>query len=126
MEKISGIIPSSARVAAVDLKESPVRPGTPAFGRPQAASGAASVPTNAGGAMEKAADMFSKQTDWRSKDNSRAALVSEVSNAFFMKRTEPPAGASAAAGQVAASSNEAPLQQPEGLYPRGSFIDRVA
>lgn len=34
MQKISGIIPSSARVSNVDMKEAPpVRPGTPGFGR---------------------------------------------------------------------------------------------
>ena len=117
MEKISGIIPSSARVAAVDMKDSPVRPGTPAFGRPQGASGTASVTSN-GEAMKKASDMFASQTDWRAKDTRQAALVNEVSNAFFMKKT-----AEAAPETVAAT---AALQQPEGLYPRGSFIDRVA
>ncbi len=118
MEKISGIIPSSARVTSVDLKESPVRPGAPSFGRPQAAAGKDSITTN-GEAMKKASDMFASQTDWRSKDARQAAMVNDVSNAFFMKRVEP-----AATETVATSS--APLQQPEGLYPKGSFIDRVA
>lgn len=118
MEKISGILPSSARVASVDLKESPVRPGTPAFGRPQGAAGKESVTTN-GEAMKKASEMFTHQNDWRAKDASRAAMVSEVSNNFFMKRVEP-------TGSETVAASSAPLQQPEGLYPKGSFIDRTA
>jgi hypothetical protein len=118
MEKISGIIPSSARVAAVDMKDSPVRPGAPAFGRPQGASGKESITTN-GEAMKKASEMFAHQNDWRSKDTRQAALVNEVSNAFFMKKANEPAAEAVAASEI-------PLQQPEGLYPRGSFIDRVA
>lgn len=35
MDKISGILPSSSRVAGVDMSEAPpVRPGVPTFGRP--------------------------------------------------------------------------------------------
>lgn len=120
MEKISGILPSSARVAAVDMKESPVRPGTPAFGRPQGVGGAQSIPTNAGGeAMKKASDMFATQNDWRSKDSRQAAIATEVSNSFFMKKVSEQS-------PMGTPSSEAPLQQPEGLYPRGSFIDRTA
>lgn len=117
MDKISGIIPSSARVAAVDMKDSPVRPGAPAFGRPQGASGTTSVTSN-GEAMKKASEMFESRSDWRAKDTRQAELVNNVSNAFFMKKI-----ADAAPETVAAT---AALQQPEGLYPRGSFIDREA
>jgi hypothetical protein len=175
MDKISGIIPSSARVSSVDLKESsPVRPGTPNFGRPEGNSslkGASTAERAAATAAQleapvKAPSMQKEATDWRTKDTMQAKLVNEVSNNFFMKNTsqaEAPSRGSTAfpsnpnsmkalsfsdpsnlagfkdeeigsfqapslGGHAMAEDEEGQvtLKQPEGLYPRGSFIDRTA
>tara|TARA_Y100000817_G_scaffold313889_1_gene311088 strand:+ start:252 stop:710 length:459 start_codon:yes stop_codon:yes gene_type:complete len=92
MEKISGILPSSARVKNVDMKDAhPVRPGTPTFGRPEGVSNLArntklsSIDTY----MER------PMTDRQREELGRAKIVDRVSNGFFMKeplrRTESPA-----------------------------------
>ncbi len=172
MEKISGIIPSSPRVASVDLKEAaPVRPGTPAFGRPESVSALKAATREMGLATAQKA-MNSKQelTDWRTKDSKQAVIAAELSSKFFVKnqKSAPPMQASeppplntnallATASEVASRPSgfktdntgslraaqdrfsaplgldeieefeEAPgLDQPDGLYPKGSFIDRTA
>jgi len=172
MEKISGIIPSSPRVAAVDLKEAaPVRPGTPAFGRPEAVTALKAATRELGLATAQKA-MNSKQDvmDWRTKDSKQAVIVADLNSKFFVKNQKPasstltqepapfntnsllatasevasrPAGFKtdstgsfrAAQDRFSAPVNfyeteefdEAPeLGQPDGLYPKGSFIDRTA
>ncbi len=99
MDKISSIIPGTSRVTSVDLKDaSPVRPGTPAFGRPEhlpvkAAVEAALAPS---GSQSKAANAptqvpsDSQGNDWRSKDAAKAALASKVADNFFSKPSPPP------------------------------------
>ncbi len=104
MEKISGIIPSSARVTKVDLSESPAsRSFVPGSEKPI-------VKTTL-------AEQTPGSPAWKSKETRQAALAAEVSNAFFMK-AKPEAETN--------ESESAPLRQPEGLYPKGSFIDRSA
>lgn len=106
MDKISGIIPGSARVTAVDLKEaSPVRPGTPSFGRPEGVSSlkeAAKLAAiqNAGsnlgqnfgqnigsnvGTSQKALAAHTEMAGWRAKDAKNAALAAELSERFFIR-----------------------------------------
>lgn len=82
MEKISGILPSSPRVSSVDMKESsPVRPGTPGFGR---AEGAASVrKAKIGETAATAAAIGRDRLDWKSKDMQNAAVVRDLSDRFF-------------------------------------------
>ena len=152
MEKISGILPSSSRVASVDLKESgPVRPGTPAFGRAEGAS--ALRDAKIGQTAGRAAKLSQEQLDWRTKDMQNAATVRELSDKFFkgnMKSaidqtvesiTEkemnigPPAPgrASVPAGfnmpnisvmpTITTEPETEAVAQPEGLHPRGSFVD---
>jgi hypothetical protein len=171
MNKISGIIPSSPRVAAVDIKEAPpVRPGTPSFGRNQGVSSLKDVeaPTTA----EKSVSVHRDLMDWRSKDQEKAAVAARMSNAFFMKK-EKDSESAPVTETVSASVRLAPafnvpvksspsgfkmdelvgprplkedpvffeedepidlgmdieelkLGQPEGLYPKGSFLDRTA
>jgi hypothetical protein len=177
MDKISGIIPSSARVTAVDMKESAVRPGTPSFGRPEGSSALREAAATAGPVettASRSAGIHQAQLDWRSKDAKNAAIASEMSNKFFMKaKPEPaeleeddepvknipvlqtsqfskapqnvesrPAGfktddsgflrAASAKPEIAfkappkGADEEPILQQPEGLYPKGFFLDRSA
>ncbi len=171
MEKISGIIPKSPRVSAVDLKESgAVRPGTPTFGRPEGVSSLKEAMKQ--DAVQKGIGAHQEMSDWKSKDMRHAALAAEVSSRFFGHRSRDPAGGSPEAGGVEMSGNgpksmsssamsmpvssrpagfktdevgsfratsanapsfrsagaaedEVTLEQPEGLYPKGSFIDRT-
>jgi hypothetical protein len=175
MDKISGIIPSSARVSSVDLKEAaPVRPGTPGFGRPEGASSLKSSISPQDTARRGVSAQI-EQMDWRSKDAANSSIVQSISDGFFSKNRkeveaatqlggEQPLDAaqvkSAAIVQMGKASKPAgfrtddvrpvriesfdsnpeeltdfersaapamlPLAQPDGFYPRGSFINRVA
>lgn len=147
MEKISGILPKSSRVASVDLKESsPVRPGTPTFGRTEGVSSLREA--QIGQTASRAAKLSATQLDWRAKDMQNAASVREISDRFFQgnqraaekidevtSRTEVPAGLNVdplTAARPSESSGldldmiASPDSQPGGLYPRGSFVDVVA
>ena len=106
MEKISGIIPSSPRVTKVDMTDAPGIRAT----LPNADRGI--------GAMSAMTESVPGTPAWRSKEARQAALVNDVSNNFFMK-TKPEAPE---AHEV--EHHQAP--QPEGLFPKGSFIDRSA
>lgn len=175
MEKISGILPGSARLSAVDLKESPVRPGTPSFGRPEGVSSLREAmlarPAITSSAT-RAANLQIDQLDWRAKDQRSATIAADIAEKFFIKKErmnqmqpgEPermmnspaifivapeavsskPAGFKTnSVGSLSAASGNAPvdstlfeendsameiempeLAQPEGLFPKGSFIDR--
>lgn len=164
MEKISGIIPSSPRLSSVDLNEaSPVRPGTPSFGRPQGVS-TLSEPSVSMDTARKGAAIHREMMDWRSKDERDAAMVAEMSNRFFVKnqrraekvvdidspsmaptlqtsiRSNPAGFKTDEVGSLAAVSSlrsdigrpdvgfesdvsGSSVEQPAGLYPKGSFID---
>lgn len=176
MDKISGILPSSPRVASVDLRDAaPVRPGTPSFGRPE---GISSLKNNNQPAVKEAAlpvnGMLAPSTEkspgWKLRDEQKAQTAADMSAKFFMnnkqpalpvKETEPmpqlnalaltdsrnskPSGFKTVGLEgVRASANERtafdegldmePIldtepeerMQPQGLYPKGSFIDRTA
>lgn len=136
MEKISGIIPSSSRVATVDLKESgPVRPGAPGFGRPEGVSSLRDA--KIGQTASRAVKLSQEQLDWRTKDMQNAATVRELSDRFFK-------GNSSSTEQTVESVPEIEMNiepliegrpsipandiseietQPAGLHPRGSFVD---
>lgn len=93
MEKISGIIPGSARVTAVDMRDtSPVRPGTPAFGRPEINKGVDDLKQELGmnSTSQKAIAAHNELTDWRSKDAKHAAVVGELTDKFFVKPQKEP------------------------------------
>jgi hypothetical protein len=160
MQKISGILGSSARVTAVDIKgESPVRPGTPGFGRPEGVSALkeqAVMRQRAADSLVRGPELFNEQMGIRSKEALQAKQAQKVSDSFFMKRTQPdpeevageeevtndPVHEQVAAvmafenahqtaaskpsqsdyDDVAAVSKEQNAA-PEGLYPKGSFVD---
>lgn len=87
MEKISGILPGSARLSAVDLKESPVRPGTPSFGRPEGVSSLreAMMARPAIIGTQRIQNLQTDQLDWRAKDARSAAMAAEIAEKFFIK-----------------------------------------
>jgi hypothetical protein len=135
MEKISSILPKSARVSSVDMKEvAPVRPGTPSFGRPEGVS--ALRDAGIGQTAAKASKIHAERMDWKSKDLSQAAMARELSENFFKSRLgqneineAEPAEVSRESemgdglSNVPTSMNEMTVEAPKELYPRGSFID---
>ena len=123
MEKISSIIPSSARVQSVDLGSShPIRPGQPSFGRPVGTS------TLAG---ETRAETIAADAAEQKKMRDQEKMVQTLTDAFFMNQVKKSEVASApvadpltvAPQAVAASepkeTNEADLDQA--AY--GRYID---
>ena len=110
MDKISGIIPSSSRVTNVDMKDAPPsRAALPGAER-QA------------GAVARISESTTGSPAWKSKEARQASLVTEVSNNFFMKNKPEPEAAPVPKEQA----EEGHLAQPQGLFPKGSFIDRNA
>lgn len=107
MDKISGIIPSTARVTTVDLKDSNnIRATLPNRIDPSAGI--------------KPEGMMAVQPDWKTKDAKHSAIVTEVANNFFMKNNK------ATEVEEHEEPVHVPIPQPEGLFPKGSFIDRSA
>ncbi len=154
MEKISSILSGSPRVTSVDMKESsPVRSGTPGFGRAEAHVSRERPSTDS---LKQATDAHAEVHDWRSKDVKHAAIAKEMSNRFFAKNKvdieeipQPSEGrlaAFTAAAEYKVSSAQEMLDeneamhsdiqagitnpearsQPAGLHPKGSFINYVA
>lgn len=156
MQKISGILGASSRVTSVDMKEAPpVRPGTPGFGRPEGVSSLRQR-ASAVDALTTAPELLGRQMEIRSKEALQAKAAANISNSFFMKNNRDVAPPAAAEGDqmvdvmiaipvqvpvseleplaskpaqadydsIAAEAKEATA--PEGLFPRGSFVDVVA
>ena len=105
MDKISGIIPASPRVTKVDLTDAPGIRAT----LPNAERGV--------GAMSALGEQGTPQ--WRAKESRQAAVAAEVTNNFFMK-------AKPSEKSDSVEESDAPARQPQGLFPKGSFIDRSA
>lgn len=155
MEKISSIIPSSSRVTSVDMKESsPVRSGTPGFGRAEAQAGR---DRGAGETAKAATEAQTEMHDWRAKDAKHASIAKDMADKFFSKNKVDieEAGipgeermsslAANAASKMSKSRDildenesmqgeiesgisnpEARGSQPPGLHPKGSFINYAA
>jgi hypothetical protein len=147
MDKISGIIPSSARVSAVDMRDAaPVRSGTPSFGRPDPAGARAAAangsevnqavaqqPGNrqvAGQPQPAAAPQPPPMPAWQAKDNRHASVVSQISDKFFMKNDQPaelpaPRQMELPASSIAAVAAPAVSSRPSGFKAEeiGSFRD---
>jgi len=88
MEKISGIIPNSARVSSVDMKEAaPVRPGTPGFGRPEGVSSLRETAI-AQDTARRGVGELKQQLDWRTKDVQQAGMVQNIADRFFAKNRQ--------------------------------------
>lgn len=110
MDKISGIIPSSSRVTNVDMKDAPPsRAALPGAERQI-------------GAVARVSEAMPGTPAWKSKEARQASLVNEVSNSFFMKNKPEPEVVSEPKEQL----EEGHLAQPQGLFPKGSFLDRNA
>lgn len=147
MQKISGILAGSPRVMSVDMKEAPpVRPGAPGFGRPEGVSSLRER-ASAVDALRKARELQDGLAAQRTQDSGQAEIAAKMSDHFFMRNrseanpVEPTGGdmivaipieevtvASRPAGfkNDAADALREPVMDPDALYPKGSFIDRVA
>lgn len=88
MEKISGILPNSARVGAVDLKSTPaLRPGVPSFGRP---IGISTLNQEAPDTATRATQRHQELMDLRSKKDEHSQIIKDLSQNFFMKKAKGP------------------------------------
>lgn len=89
MEKLSGILPSNARLKSVDLSEAhPVRPGTPAAGRPV---GTTSIKDRfTVNSAEKDFALKETLTYKNPKETARAKIAESITNRFFETRLEEP------------------------------------
>ena len=92
MEKISSILPTSARVKSVDLEDShPIRPGTPTFGRRVGSTSSQRVQDKVS-ISEKAKELLQTETiaGKNSKEDKGAKIADDITKKFFMTRLEKP------------------------------------
>lgn len=90
MQKISGILPSTPRIASVDMNESSaLRPGGPSFGRPVGVSELSSRGDNKTSTAQIAGQRHDELLGLRSKELRDAESVKRLSDGFFMKRVQP-------------------------------------
>lgn len=145
MEKISGILKPSRRVTSVDMKESaPIRPGTPAFGRPEGNSSLRdrnSAVDGAGASQEAHSTMM----HWRTREGNNTRAVEDIADRFFgsnnkevmksinVQAPDRPVIGEADVDREPASNEVAPFENPlheapeDGeYYPKGSFLNAVA
>ncbi|MCC7405836.1 MAG: hypothetical protein IT288_15660 [Bdellovibrionales bacterium] len=137
MQKISGILPSTPRIAAVDMRDGhAARPGGPSFGRPEGSSGTDRRDLNRTTA-QMAADKHNQLMESRTKAQLESEIVKRLSDGFFMRKTmnevDPryDLGVEAPPPNQAAATSGTPLyQDPESgemvegdLMPPGSYLD---
>ncbi len=86
MEKISGILPSSARVTNVDLKnEMPARPGSPLFGRVEGRVTARDKYSKAAAHNRLDVQTLNSHNRYQNpKDASKVRIAEKMANDFFM------------------------------------------
>jgi hypothetical protein len=119
MDKISSILPSSARVQSVDIDESPpVRPGAPALGRKAGRNTVADRVS----LSQKAKEMAAQETlaVRNPKEASRAKMVEELNKKFFETRLIKPEPKEAPQSQAIAENlpeviEEAPVRYKESM-----------
>jgi hypothetical protein len=145
MEKISGILKTSQRVTSVDMKDAPpIRPGTPAFGRPEGTSALKDRKT-AADAAEAAQAAHQTMMHWRTREGQNAKAVNDIADRFFSANRQDVLPISKQAPEVpvigeadierspASFEEEVEMVNPlhdepiEGeYYPKGSFLNAVA
>lgn len=94
MEKISGILPASARITSVDMKNSGVaRSGSPSFGRPQGVSTGAAIQSNISklGAERHNEMMALRHPTQTGPKDPNVDIVEQISRDFFLKPSAPSA-----------------------------------
>lgn len=82
MEKLSSILPASARVKSVDLSEAkPRRPGAPSFGTPVGTTAAKDRVT-----LTSAEDAAKEAPTYKNKDARGAKIANDIATKFFETR----------------------------------------
>ncbi|MCB0365504.1 MAG: hypothetical protein H6624_19485 [Bdellovibrionaceae bacterium] len=136
MQKISGILPNTPRIAAVDMRDGhAARPGGPTFGRPEGSSGASRRDTSVTTA-QLAAQKHAEVMSGRSKVQQEAEIVRRLSDGFFMRRMSPEPdqrydlGLSEPMEPVVSPSGQTLYQDPESgemvegdVMPPGSYLN---
>ena len=92
MEKISGILPASARITSVDMKNSGVaRSGSPSFGRPQGVSTGAAIQANISklGAERHTEMMALRHPNQAGPKDPNVDIVEQIAKDFFLKPSVP-------------------------------------
>lgn len=95
MEKISGILPSTARMTTNVKEEKPVRPGTPAFGRDEGSLEirdrvSLSSVKNSAQNLEDLMPPIASRTTRDEKDAKHSQIVENLTNKFFMTKAQKP------------------------------------
>lgn len=128
MEKISGIVPRSRRVASADMTQAAaVRPGAPSFGRPIGSStiGNKSSLTTA----DRAVLAHQKIADGRKSTGIPSDLVAEMTDKFFLQKTKDLSTEEIGIGignELAAPEMQAPGMQAPGVQtPDGSAANDI-
>ena len=126
LEKISQIVRSNARVAAVDLNTSgSVRPGTPGFGRATPESRGASFKEIS--TADRATLAANELADQRRV--SEGKIVDQLAHDFFQGKNDfagPATAVSAGPAATPAAIRNAMSDlgpAPSGYTPRGTFVD---
>lgn len=91
MQKISGILPNTPRIAAVDMRDGhAARPGGPTFGRPEGTSGGSKHRPTERTTAQLASQKHNELLDVRTKSQKDADIVRRISDGFFMRKLDPP------------------------------------
>lgn len=87
MQKISGIIPSSPRVASTDLSVAKaVRPGAPTFGAPVGSSSLGPVSQLPVSALDRIKQLQEREmSDAQRKEAAHADIATRMADSFFLK-----------------------------------------
>jgi hypothetical protein len=116
MRKISGIIPSSARVTSTDLSAAKaVRPGVPDFGAPigsSALSKASLLPVSAVDLVRQVQEK--EMSDAQRKESANVDIVSKMADNFFMNNRKSAAAAKNEMSATAALPQVIDMLPPEG------------
>lgn len=120
MEKLSSILPSSARVKSVDMRDAkPRRPGAPSFGAPEGRNTIQDRLTISQAAAaaegETIRDKIMEKPVYAAKEFKSAKMADDVTNKFFETRLQAPvqeiAGEGAMAQEVAENVAEGLKQE---------------
>lgn len=87
MQKISGIIPSNARLSSVDLsKATPTRKGHPNVGQPQVETQMRPSPKTI---LKQAGGAYSQVMDMRQKGREQFEQAGKIEDAYFASKVDP-------------------------------------
>lgn len=121
MQKISRIVPGSARVSGVDLKSaSAVRPGAPSFGRPV---GESTESVRDGQTTAQRANGLREEMETRRKGiGEQPEIVKNLTEQFFMQRSSLPGMEELPKEEVVGAEPPPPSARKD-FVPPGSYLN---